>query len=211
VEREDRHLDREPEEQRAEDPVLLLERELAGLAPRDDRLHVERLRTPEVQEQQTEEHDDRADERVDEELHARVAAVVPAPDPDHEEHRDEHELPEYIEQHRIEREEHSDHADLQQQEQEAERLHLLLEPQRVESAQEAQQRGEEHEWQRQPVDADLVGHAHRRNPRDRLSHLHAGRPDAESGEDRKREAERARSRHHREPLDDLLPGAGQEQ
>ena len=55
-------------------------------------------------------------------LTRRVPAPLSAPDVDEEEHRDEHDLPEDVEHHVVEREEHADHPDLEQRDQEEEHL-----------------------------------------------------------------------------------------
>src|SRR3972149_3866649 len=83
-----------------------------------------------------------------------------APDPDQEVQRDEHRLPEHVEQEEIERHEDADHARLEQQHEHDELAHALVDrapgPQQ---AQRRQERGENHEPEREPVDPDVVADA----------------------------------------------------
>src|SRR3989449_581441 len=127
VEREHRHLDREREEERAEQP------ECDGPESADVRRQVrvrKRVHTGalahEVHEcEDCHQHEQRAEEGVQEELDGRVDAALPAPHSDDEVHRNEHHLPHHVEQEKIEGHEHPDHP-RRQDEQERVKPALLL-------------------------------------------------------------------------------------
>ena len=105
-----------------------------------------------------EQHQHRAEQRVEEELEARIDAARPAPHADDQEHRDEAALEEQVEQHEIERRERADHQGLEHQERDHVFLHARLDhlPAR-DDAERHQAGGEDHERQRDAVDAHVVG------------------------------------------------------
>ena len=189
VEREHRDLDREGEEEGDEREQLQAVGEAARPRVRPQRLEVEgagprfaarRIRPDRVgvgRGQDRDQHQQRPDQRVQDELDRRVDPVGAAPDPDDQVHRDEDDLPEDVEQERVEREEDADHPDLEHEE----RDHVFLDPRldRLEAGQDRdprQRRGQDHQRDRQPVRAELVLDAEDRDPVDRLDELEA-RPD----------------------------------
>src|SRR5947207_889221 len=111
MDREHRNLDREREEERAEQP------ECDGPESADVRRQVrvrKRVHTGalahEVHEcEDRHQHEQRAEEGVQEELDGRVDAALPAPHSDDEVHRNEHHLPHHVEQEKIEGHEYPDH------------------------------------------------------------------------------------------------------
>jgi hypothetical protein len=198
VEREHRHLDREREEERHEGGQLEPVDEAAGRRVGAERLIVERPgpRSAVTQlvgvcrRQDRHQHQERPDERVQDELDRGVDPVRAAPDPDDQVHRDEHDLPEDVEEERVEREEDPEHADLEDQE----RDHVFLDPRldRLEAGEDrdpGHERGQHDECDRQPVRADLVLDAEDRDPGVGLGELEAGPAGQEADQQEQRQQE----------------------
>ena len=184
VEREHGHLDGEAEEEAEEDPELQSGRdEMPDLV---EAQHVERVAgvqpgnveegyaavVVEVERQDREQHQHRPAQRVEEKLDGRVQLAIAAPDADEEVHRHEHHFPEDVEEEKVQRAERADHARLQQ---EQEHVVLLLAGcdggiGRVDSNQ-AHQRRQQDQQQRDPVDAERVTDAQLRNPVELLAEL----------------------------------------
>ena len=175
VEREHRDLDGEGQEEREEGRDLQAVGEAARPGVRAQRLEVEgadpRAAVARLvgvgRGQDRHEHQQRPDERVQDELDRRVDPVRAAPDPDDQVHRDEDDLPEDVEQERVEREEDADHPDLEDEE----RDHVFLDPRldRLEAGQDRdprQRRRQHDERDRQPVRAELVLDPEVRDPVD---------------------------------------------
>jgi hypothetical protein len=111
VHRPHRHLHRECQQEGNEDqhllghaerqPVEIQDAEAAGL-----QIHVD----------QRNQHEHRAEKGVQEELDGGIYAPRSAPDADNQEHRHQHRLPEYVEQHRIQRREYAVHQAFHDQE-----------------------------------------------------------------------------------------------
>ena len=173
MEREHRDLDREGQEERREAEQLQPVGEAGRAGVLAQRHEVERARpyaavralVGERRGEDRHEHQQRPDERVQDELDRRVDAVRAAPDPDDQVHRDEHDLPEDVEEERVEGEEHAQHPDLEDQE----RDHVFLDPgldrgEAREDADPRQGRRQDDEGERQPVDAELVLDAEERDP-----------------------------------------------
>ena len=113
-----------------------------------------------VQRHDRQQHQDRAEQRVEEELEGGIDPARAAPHPDDQEHRDQAALEEQIEQHEIERAEGADHQRFQQQE----RHHVFAHPHRHrfparQDAERHQGGGQDHERQRNAVDAHVIGDA----------------------------------------------------
>ena len=177
VEREHRHLDGEPEEEREEHPPLQVERHVQLLELRDvERVHARDAVVVEVERQNAEQHDDAADEGVQEELDRRVQPAVAAPDADEEVHRHEHHFPEQEEQQEVEADERAHHAGLQDEQEDVVLLQALgnRRPRR-QDGDGAEERRQQHEQRAEAVDAEEVLRADRRNPR------HAARRTGSSG------------------------------
>ena len=105
-------------------------------------------------------------------LIAAYNASLAAPDGDDEVHRHEHGFPEHEEQQEIETHEDAQHADLQEQKERVVFLQAVLNggPARKDR-QEAEQRGEHDEQQRETVDAQVVRSADGGNPIGALDEL----------------------------------------
>ncbi len=128
-----------------------------------------------VEHQERDQHQHAARERVEEELDRRVDPPLVAPDPDEEVHRDEHGLPEHVEEEEVEGHEDPDHPRLEQQHEDHELAHPLLDrAPGAEEAQRGQEGGQDHEPQRQAVDADVVADAPGRDPGPLLDELQGG-------------------------------------
>ena len=176
VEREHRHLDREPEEERQEHPPLQVERHVHVLELRDvEGVHAGDAIGVEVEPQNAEQHDDAADEGVQEKFDRRVQPPVASPDADEEIHRHEHDLPEQEEQQEVETDERPHHACLQDQQEDVVLLHALGNRRpRGKNRDEPEQGGQQHEQRAEAVDAQEVLRAHRGNPGHPLDELIAG-------------------------------------
>jgi hypothetical protein len=202
VEREHRHLDREGERERGEEPRL-------GLPPDagrgDDRVeHARRAPGAEVvegehaelgvaevvEDEQPDQHRQAPDHGVDEELDRRVDAARPAPHADHEVHRDERDLPEHVEQEQVQREEGAEHAGLERLHEEHVRLHALVDlGPRGQEDDRQQERGEHDEEQADPVDPEEVPDAVVGQPRRALHELEPAGGRVEAAPDLEREPE----------------------
>ena len=221
MEREHRDLDRETEEEREEQPDLelrghpggdrrqLLDRKRGRLA--EPLVTEEAGRVVEVERDDAEQHQHRSREGIEEELDRGVQPPVTSPDSDQEIHRDEHDLPEDIEQEEVERAESPDHERLQKKEQDV----VLLLPGRdrrvgAGDRDDANESGQEDQQERNPVDAEVVVHAERWNPRELLDELIALPPPLEEEPQRQRDDEIHEHDHRRDRLDGAGPLLGHE-
>ena len=101
-------------------------------------------------------HEQRSDHGVEDELDRRVDAPVPAPDPDDEVHRDQHHLPHHVEEEQVEGQERAQHAHLEHEERDQELLDLLADGGvRRQEHDGREEGGEQHQPQRDAVDAEL--------------------------------------------------------
>ena len=142
-----------------------------------------------VEHQERHQHQHAAGEGVEEELHRGVDAPLVAPDPDEEVHRDEHGLPEHVEEEEVLGHEDPDHPRLEQQHEDHELAHALHDrAPGAEEAQRGEEGGQDHEPQRQPVDADVVADAPGRDPGPLLAELHSGDV-PEAGDEEQRQGE----------------------
>ncbi len=171
VQREDRDLHREAQEEREEEPPLQLCRKRRPEHGELDQVEAAGLQ---VERDHTHEHEHRAEQRVEEELDRRVLPARTAPLGDQEVHGDEHELPEHVEQHEVERDEHAVHAHLQQQQHREVERRLLVDLPACDDREQGEQRREEHERHRDAVDAHVVLDARLRHPGELLDELHRG-------------------------------------
>ena len=129
----------------------------------------------EVENENRHEHEQRAEERIDEKLDGCIEPVIAAPDPDDEIHRDEHHFPHHVEEEEIERDEHTDHACGQHQQQRVETVFALRDvAPAAENRERHQKRGKEHQEERNPVHAHRVANAPRADPGVIGDQLHAG-------------------------------------
>ena len=166
MEREHRYLDGEPDEERPEHPPLHAVGNLRPHEVRDiEAVRLELRVVLIVQSEDAEEHQHAADQRVDHELDGGIAAPRTAPDADDEVHGHQHGLPEDEEEQKIQRHEDAQHAGLQEQEEGVVFLQPVFNgvPTRK-NCQHADDGGQHHQQQAQPVDADVVGGAQRGNP-----------------------------------------------
>ncbi len=122
----------------------------------------------EVQRHEADDHERRAEQRVEEELHRRVAALLAAPHADHEVHRQQDDLEEDEEEDEVLGAEGADHARLEDEDQDQERLGVLRLREVVPGVDDAQRHDEQREGdqrQRDAVDADDVAAVDERDPR----------------------------------------------
>ena len=176
VQREERHLDREREEEGREQPpghgAKLTD--LAQHVRVRERVRACGLARVQIQHEDRHQHQQRAEERIDEELDRRVQPVVPAPDPDDEVHRNQHHFPHHIEEEEIERHEDADHARCQHEQQRVEATLALGDVAPASQNRERHEEGgEQDEEQRDPVHADRVVNAPRGDPGSIDGELHA--------------------------------------
>src|SRR5438132_1031572 len=165
VEGEGGNLDREADEEGEPEEDLYPERD-AIVDQRGELGHVERVRIRgEVEVEDRDQHEDRAEERVEEELDRRILPSRAAPDADQEVHREEHRLPEDEEEEEIERAEDAHHARVEETEERVVALHALLDAERGDHADEAEERGQHDHGETHPVEPDEVVDPERRDPR----------------------------------------------
>ena len=170
VQREQRHLHRERDHEREEQPLRGPARQRAARrGPRGERARVERQEAlgAAVQERHREDADEQergAGLREQEELHRGVATVVVAPARDEEVHRHQHDLEEHEEQDEVEREEHADERRFEQQHPGDEGLGPF-DVGRREQPDRDEQRGQRDHEQADAVDADRPPHPERFHPR----------------------------------------------
>ncbi len=155
VHRPHRHLHRKGGKERQPRPGLQGTRH-RGVHQRRD---VGRAGIP-VQRHDREQHQDRAEQRVEEELERCVDPARAAPDADDQEHRDQAAFEEQVEQHEVERGEGADHQRFQQQKRHHVFAHAHCDrfPAR-DNAERHQGGGQDHERQRNAVDAHVIGDA----------------------------------------------------
>jgi hypothetical protein len=156
VEGKERHLDRECQEEGAE------QKQLSGRSERNDtglqlRLHILEIECAgQVEEPEDRyEHQNRSEHCVQNEFHGRVNAPFVAPHADDEIHRDEHHFPENEEEEQVERNEDADHARLEHEQGEEESFDMFLD--RLPGAKDCQRRQKRR--QQNQEQADTV-HAH---------------------------------------------------
>ena len=170
------HLDREGQQERHEDPLLFPQRQgkivecqdcvAAGL---------------QVQVNEGHQHEDRAKEREQEELDGGVDAPFTAPDTDDEEHRHQHGFPEDVEEQPVQRREDTDHQAFQEQERgEVLGRAQLDHPPPGDDHERCQERREQHQRQRDAVQAQVVVDVESFDPRYPLDELHLGRGHVEA-------------------------------
>src|SRR5260370_12010145 len=113
MEREHRHLYRETDEERPEDPPLHALRNLRAHQIRDvETVYLKLSVVLIVQGENAEEHQYASDQRVDHELDGGITAPRTAPDADDEVHGHQHGLPENEEEQKIQRHEYAQHGRL---------------------------------------------------------------------------------------------------
>ncbi|MNW55316.1 hypothetical protein D3C74_329680 [compost metagenome] len=183
VDREERCLDREREEEREEQQPLGAHGQRVRRQVVDQGLGQEALlpaRPVEVERDDPDEHDEPAREREEQELHGRVPPLRPAPEPaDHEVDRDQHGLEQDVEEEHVAGHEDRDHERLEEQHQaqvvaELGEVAVLLAP-GGEHHERDQQHREPDQQERDAVRADRVAHAELRDPRVRLGELERAR------------------------------------
>ncbi len=200
VDRPHRHLHRERREEREPQPRLHLARERMAQQHGD----IGGAGLP-VHRHDGEQHQHRAEQRVEEELEARVDPARAAPHPDDQEHRDQAALEEQVEQHQVERRERADHQGLEHQKRDHVLLdaHLHRQPARHD-AKRHDRRGEDDQWQRDAIDAHVVG-AVAAEPGDLLDELELRRAGVEPRQQDERHREGDDGRPQRDPAG-VAPG-----
>ena len=195
VHRPHRHLDRERDEECGEQPFLRLERQ-RQLIPLEDR----EAAADGVQIDQRDQHQHRAQERVEKELERGVDAVRAAPDADDEVHRDQLRFEEDVEQHGVERGEHT----VDEPRHDEERRHILGDSRLDDhptgpDGEHGDEAVEQDEEDRYSIDAEEVIDAEARDPFDRLDELHLGGAKRELRIERNRYRESGDSADERQP------------
>ena len=153
-----------------------------------------------VQEDQRDQHQQRTQQRVEEELERRVDFVGPAPDADDEVHRDQGGLEKHIEQQTVKRAEDTNHQAAQNQE----RAHVLVDTARDDFPagdhdHQVHKGRQQHEPERDTVQADVVVDVEAPNPGLFLHELHRGRAELEAAVQRQRDHERRKRADQRDP------------
>ena len=182
MEREERRLDRERQEEAEEEQ--LLDATGDGHAAQGDEVEGAGavVGRHDVQPDDRGQHDEAAEKAVEQELHRRVRALRAAVAADDEVHRDEDDFEEDVEQEHVERGEDADHPGLQGEDQRevaadrspAVRRDLVDLVPGGDHHDRHQQRRERDQHQRDAVDADLVVDAERLDPVVLLEELVAG-------------------------------------
>jgi len=120
-------------------------------------------------------HDQRSGEGIDKELDRRIEAQFPSPGTDNVEHRDQRELPEEVEDDRIERDEHADHRHLEEEQRDDHVLDVFFDTERNDPYQGHQGRHDD-DKKADAVHPDIIADpkiGYQRNPFDEL-HRAAG-------------------------------------
>ena len=166
VERKQRNLDRERQEEAEEEP-LRRGREVRHSTARDlianhDEIEAAGMR---VQPQNRRQHKHRRDHGVHEEFHGGIDLALVPENADQQRHRDQRGFPEEIEEEEIEGSEDADQRGLQDQQQNEKFLYPVVHRlPRDQHAQRREERGQNHQPQRDAVDAHVVVNVGRRNP-----------------------------------------------
>ena len=158
VQREQRNLDRERQEERAEEQQLGARREgeLSRLHQAQDVRQVERAGLA-IEPQDGDQHQDRAEHRVQNEFHGGVDAALVAPHADHEIHGDQRQFPEDEEQEEVERNENADHGRLDHQQRDEEAFHIFTDRfPGAENGDRREERGQQDEKEADAVHAQVV-------------------------------------------------------
>ena len=209
VEREHRDLDREAQEEGQEHPELQVGRDLhaqpGGVVEAAGRRELGQRLGAEVEREDAEQHHHRAHERVEEELDRGVEPPRAAPDPDQEVHRDQHHLPEHVEQEHVERAEDTEHPGLEQEQEHVVAAHALADGRpRGQDRDRAEQRREQDQERRDPVDAEQVLDADRGDPGRSLDELEVGGAAVEPGPKRQADEEAQEPESVRHPAHGVL-------
>jgi len=170
MEREQRHLDRERERE-CQEPDLLQPRRHAHS------LQFEQVKRAglEIERQDRHQHQRRTRQRVEEELDRGVYPVVAAPLADQQRHRNQAELPENVEQDKVEREENSQHCRLHQKHQRQIAADVLLDVLIAERHRDRHQKGRQYDQpQADPVHPQMIMDVQTRHPGVALDELHVG-------------------------------------
>ena len=118
-----------------------------------------------VDGQDTQEHQDRSGQGVKEELDGGIQPARSTPDADKEVHGDQHHFPEHIEEEEIQAAKDTQHAGLQQQEEDVVFLDPLVDgAPRTEDGNESQQCCEKNQKSRDPVHSEDVARPDGRDP-----------------------------------------------
>ena len=156
-------------------------------------------------------HHQRAGQGVEEELHRRLGALLRAPDPDDQVHGDQHRLEEDVEEHHVQRGQRAQHRGLDEQQREVEALDPLVdEGPAGQHHHRAEEAGEQHQGDRQPVDAHVVADAQIGDPRHALLELELPPAGVEGRVERDGEGEVDQHRHEGPGADQPLLALGQE-
>jgi hypothetical protein len=199
MERPQRRLDRERDEEAEEHPLLRGRAEggvdqLAEL----ERARVAAARRVDIERDHRDQHEQAAEQAVQQELHRRVLSLAGTVTADHEVHRDEHGLEEHVKQEDVRRREDADHHRLEHQHQREVGLHAAPRRRLLGRARDAfgivpgredhhrhEDCGHQDEDERDPVHADRIVHAELRDPLVGLGELEvrAARPERDRHRD----------------------------
>ena len=185
MQRPHRHLDRERQRERGEQPAGLS----LGQRHLVEQLQVEAQTAecvPGLKHQVDDrgQHQQRSGHREQHEFDRGVNLAPVAPDSDEEVHRDQHHFPENVEQENVDRQQRAQKSGLEHQHEKAElaRPFSNIAAGRVEQRQRNQDGSQQDEQQADSVNAEMVGDSELRNPVVLLDELKIRRMDVEPGE-----------------------------
>jgi hypothetical protein len=112
--------------------------------------------TGEIKGQYSEKHEHAAEKGVKKEFNRGILSSGPAPNPDQEVHGEEHQLPKDIKEKKIEGDENPHHSRIEQEEEGEVTLHRFIDSPGGEDAEKAEERGQEHHRDADPVNADKI-------------------------------------------------------
>ena len=206
VQRHQRHLHRERNGEREEQPSSGRRSEVRSFGDLDEVEGgvTEVLAGDRHRRNEPDQHEGRAEHREQEELGGRVDPLLVPPTGDEEVHRHEHDLEEDEEHEQVEAEEAAHHARLQQQQPSEVRLLIVVRVDADDGKRE-QHAGEHHEEQRDAVDAEVPRDTPRLDPRVLRDELEAGVAGLERRHQPHRHRQRAHGGQQRDDLGELGP------
>ena len=177
--------------------------------------------TAQIQPDDRQQKRQRPQKRVEKEHQPGALPILVPPADDHEIHAHQRNLEKHVEQQPVQRHEGAERGGLQHQHQHHIGGGAFPDPRRIDCRQQEQQRGQQHQRQAQPVNAQPVGRADGRDPGDlfdlgKAARRYAARPDRQCYQEncpgcRDRDTMRdpcrpVRQRHKPEPREDRQKG-----
>src|SRR6185436_10625784 len=160
MEREQRNLDGEREEESQEEPVLLrrVENQISALQVCQNRRKVKGCgAVQKVKGDDGHQHEHRTHHRVEEKLDGCVDAALPAPDANQEVHGHQHHFPKNVEKEKVEGDKNPNHAGFQHQHEEVILTDSVLNRiPRTENSDGCENSGQQNQKQTDPVNSDVI-------------------------------------------------------